>query len=268
MEVSPELLTKLIDVGGSVLLGIATLIIGNMVAKWMGGLVRKLCNNRGTGPELAGFLGNLVRYLVLAAAIIAALERMGVETTSAIAILGSAGLAIGLAMQGSLSNFAAGVMILFFKPFRQGDVITAGGETGGVTDIGLFATTMVTPSNRKIIVPNTAITGGNITNYTTLGTRRETVAVGVAYGADVGQVMEVLMGAATRSDKVMSDPAPAVAFVDMAASSLNFAVHIWTTSDDWLDGLHNVRRACYEDLNAAGIEIPYDQIVVHQAAAA
>lgn len=269
MELSPELIDRLIEIGGAAVLGILTLIIGNWLSKWLSKMTVHFGNSRQLDVAVSRFLGQIVRYVVLAATIIAALDRMGIETTSVLAIFASAGLAVGLALQGSLSNFASGVMVLFFKPFRIGDVISAGGETGGVVDIGLFAVTLVTPDNRKIIIGNSAITGGNITNYTTLGTRRSTVEVGVAYGSDIKQVVSILKAAALRSDKVLADPDVGVAFVEMAASSLNFAVHFWTSSEgnDWLDGLHNVRESIYDDLNAAGVEIPFDQVVMHSAPA-
>ena len=267
MELSPEMLDTLIAIGGAAVLGIITLIIGNWISKWLASLTEKFCQRSSIDTALTRFLKQIVRYITLVAVVIAALDRMGIETTSVLAIFASAGLAVGLALQGSLSNFASGVMILFFRPFKLGDFITAGGESGEVADIGLFASTLHTPDNRKIIIANSAITGGNITNFTALGTRRSTVEAGVAYGADIGQVMDILMKSALRADTVLSDPAPAVAFIDMAASSLNFAVHFWTAPEDWLDGMHNVRRAIYEDLTAAGVDIPYNQIVVHNAEA-
>jgi len=262
---SPEMMTMLVEGSTNAALGILTLVVGNWFSHWVAGMAGRFCTARKLEVSLTQFLSQMIRYVVLAAVVIAALQRMGIETTSLLALLGSAGLAVGLALQGSLTNFASGVMILFFRPFKVGDVISAGGETGGVVEIGLFAVTMHTPDNRKIIVGNSGIMGGNIVNYTALDNRRSTVEVGVGYGSDIGEIMTILEGAANRSDKVLSDPGVGVAFIDMGASSLNFAVHFWTTTQgtDWLEGMHNVRRAIYEDLNAAGVDIPYDQIVVH-----
>ncbi len=242
------------------------IIVGWIASKWANSSMLKLLRKRNVDEALARFLSAILRYAVLAAFIIAALEKVGIASTSLVAIFASAGLAIGLALQGSLGNFASGVMILFFRPFVLGDRVKAGGEIGVVQDIGLFATTMKTPQNETIIVPNSAVTGGVIYNYTREGTLRGTVAVGVAYGADVAKVMQVLEGAAKSADLVLQDPAPAVAFTEMAASSLNFAVHVWANAADFLGMMHNVRKACYDALNEAGIEIPFDQIVVHQAA--
>jgi small conductance mechanosensitive channel len=180
-------------------------------------------------------------------------------------VFASAGLAIGLALQGSLANFAAGVMILFFRPFSLGDKITAGGHTGVVAEIGLFATTFDTPNVEKIIIPNSAITGGPIVNITTMGVIRGTVSVGVGYGESIHKSLEVIQKAAASAACVKQDPAPAVAFTNFGASSLDIDVHCHCDAADYLDMLHNVRVAVYDALNAEGIEIPFNQIVVHQA---
>jgi small conductance mechanosensitive channel len=156
-------------------------------------------------------------------------------------------------------------MILFFRPFTLGDRIKAGGETGVVKDIGLFACTLMTPANETIIVPNSAVTGGTITNYTKEGTLRGSVDVGVAYGADVTAVMQLLLEATKKSELVLQDPEPAVAFVEMAASSINFKILAWSKNEDFLGMVHNVRKSAYEALNDAGIDIPYDQLVIHKA---
>jgi small conductance mechanosensitive channel len=156
-------------------------------------------------------------------------------------------------------------MLLFFRPFTLGDFVTIAGQTGTVDDIGLFATTLITPNNEKIIIPNAKITGDSIQNLTTLGKRRGIVDVGVAYGADVARVMQVLQAAVQPLDKVLKDPAPAVAFTGLGASSLDFKVLAWCNAPDYLAMLHDVRKAAYDALNAAGIEIPFNQIVVHQA---
>ncbi|MCK5800313.1 MAG: mechanosensitive ion channel family protein, partial [Deltaproteobacteria bacterium] len=190
---------------------------------------------------------------------------VGVQTTSVVAIFASAGLAIGLALQGSLANFASGVMILLFRPFALADFVTVGGNTGVVDDIGIFATTLVTPNNETIIVSNKAVTGDTITNYTRRGTRRGAVDVGVNYGAKIEEVIPILEAAGKKSVLTLDDPAPAVAFVSLGASSLDFKVLVWSKAADYLGMLHEVRTNVYDGLNAAGIEIPYQQIVVHQA---
>ena len=246
-------------------IAIIILVIGWILSKWANRILLGVLRNRKVDEALARFLGNILQYIVLVMAVITALGTVGIETTSLVAVLASAGIAIGLALQGSLSNFASGVLILFFRPFNLGDRISAAGETGLVDDIGIFTTTILTPENHKIIIPNASVLSGPITNYTTLGTRRASVEVGVAYGADVPKTIEVLLGAAKRGEGVLTDPEPGVFFANLGASSLDFSVNVWCQPDDYLTMIHSVRQAVYEDLNAAGIEIPFNQIVVHQA---
>lgn len=241
-------------------------IVGWIISKWVNRMVNTTLKKRfEVDVALARFLGNIAQYAVLAMAVIAALGKVGVQTTSLVAIFASAGLAVGLALQGSLSNFASGVMILFFRPFDLEDMITAGGVTGVVKDIGIFATTFQNPGNDKIIVPNSKVIGGNIENHTTLGTRRASIDAGVAYGSDLKQVTDILAKAGRRSQGVLADPPVGVAFTEMAASSINFQVHVWCNQEDYLSVIHNVRSAIYDDLIAADIDIPFDQVVMHNA---
>jgi small conductance mechanosensitive channel len=198
--------------------------------------------------------------------VIAALGAVGVETTSLVAIFASAGLAVGLALQGSLGNFASGVLLLIFRPFNIDDVVTVGGNTGKVSEIGLFATTLVTVNNEKVVVPNSGVTGNAIINLTAFDVRRGVISVGVAYGSDVAAVSGILLEAARKADLVLSDPEPAVAFVGLGASSIDFDVRVWAKTPDWAAMVGNVRTTVYDELNAAGIDIPFNQIVVHQAA--
>ncbi|MCO4746998.1 MAG: mechanosensitive ion channel [Proteobacteria bacterium] len=266
---TPEEIKAYWDMASPVLFGIGMalviLILGWIFSKWANRAVTNAGTRSNLDEALKRFLASIAQYTVLAASVIAALGKVGVETTSLVAVFASAGLAVGLALQGSLSSFASGVMILFFRPFALGDKVTTGGETGVVEDIGLFATTLKTPDNHTIIVPNSSVTGGTITNYTKEGTVRGTVSAGVAYGADLEVVMTALLAAANKSSLVLKDPGAAVAFVDMAASSLNFNVMCWSQCDDYLGMLHEVRSNIYDELNAQGIDIPFDQIVIHKA---
>lgn len=253
---------KGIEVGTNVLIAVVTLIIGWMIASWIQKLVVAQMTKRDVDVSVSRFLGSIVRYLLIAATVIAALAKVGIETTSVIAILGSAGLAVGLALQGSLGNFASGVMILFFRPFQVGQVVQAGGSTGMVKDIGLFATTMETPSGETIIIPNAAITGGSITNFATVGKRRAAIDVGVDYGTDVKVVSEILAQAARESSLVLKDPDVAVAFVNLGASSIDFKVFVWVEWGDWVAVQGDVRTRCYDALNKADIGIPYQTIAL------
>ncbi|MBW1878480.1 MAG: mechanosensitive ion channel [Deltaproteobacteria bacterium] len=251
----------------SVLLGIVILVVGWMASKWAQKLTHRAAQRSKLDEALGRFFASIARYTVLAATVIAALGAVGVETTSLLTVFATAGLAIGLALQGSLANFAAGVMILFFRPFDLGDKITAGGHTGVVDDIGLFASTFITPDNETIVIPNGAIIGGSIVNFTRQGTLRGGVGVGVAYGTEVPNAMEVLLRAAKRTDLVLVDPEPHIALEGFGASSVDFTVYAWTKAGDYLAMLHNLRTTIYEELNAAGIEIPFDQVVMHNAPA-
>jgi len=259
--------------GLKVLAAIGIFIIGWMVSKWTYRLVVGLIRKRNLDEALGRFGASIAQYTVLAAAVIAALGAVGIETTSLVAIFASAGLAIGLALQGSLSNFAAGVMILIFRPFDLGDVVIAAGETGKVEDIGMFASTFSTPDNKKIIIGNSAIIGSNITNLTTLGTRGLGVAIGVGYGTDLAEANRVILEAVKSADMVLAEPAPSVVCTGFGASSVDFLAKFCVTAADFTanggqQAPHNVRIAIYDALNAAGIEIPFDQVVMHQAPAA
>lgn len=257
------------DVIWTVIVALLTMTAGWIIGKVAKKAVLSLLKSRNIGSEaLARFLSDLARWVILAVAVIAAIEKMGVQTTSVLTLLASAGLAVGLALQGSLAHFAAGVMLLIFRPFDIGDVIKAGGHTGQVMDIGLFATTMHTPDQEKIIVPNGQISGGSIVNITALGRRRGVVDVGVAYGTDIDRVVALCTKAAAAVSVVEDEAGVSVAFTGMAASAIEFKVLYFTAGGDYLEGLHRVRKACYDALNAEGIEIPFDQVVMHQAPAA
>ncbi|MBN2800100.1 MAG: mechanosensitive ion channel family protein [Deltaproteobacteria bacterium] len=268
-DLSPELLQIYVDMAWPVLTNLSLaaliLVVGWMASKWANRLILRMGARQRLDTALTRFTASIAQYATLAAFVIAALDRMGMQTTSLVAIFASAGLAVGLALQGSLSNFASGVLILFFRPFQLGDVITVAGVTGMVEDIGIFTTTLIPPDNQKIIVPNAQVTGGVIVNITAMGTRRGGVNVGVAYGTDLAVAEAALLRAANSAALVLKDPAPAVAFVDLGASSLDFTVLCWSKSEDYLGMLHQVRSAVYRELNDAGIEIPFSQIVVHQA---
>ncbi len=241
--------------------------IGTIVASWSYKGMVNLVRRRNYDELIGRFLASLIKYMVLIFAGLAALEKLGVNTTSLVAIFASAGLAVGLALQGNLSNFSSGVLLLIFRPFEVGDVVSAAGETGKIVDIGLFTTIMHTPDNKKIIVPNSAVTGGNIVNLTTLGTRGGAVSIGVAYGTDLEEAGRVLVEAAKSAPMVLADPEPIAIVTGFGASSVDFLVKYTTTAADCVPAPHGVRVAIYNALNEAGIEIPFDQVVMHQAPA-
>ena len=250
--------------GGAIAASI--LIAGWIASKWVHRLARRGLAHRKLDEALGRFVAAILQYTVLAATIITALGAVGIQTTSLVAVFASAGLAVGLALQGSLGNFASGVMLLFFRPFTLNDRISAGGHSGVVHDIGLFATTLLTADNETILVPNSAVTAGSIVNYTTRGTLRGHIDIGIAFGTDVGKVLTVLTAAARRTELAHPEPAPAVAFSGIGPRSLQFTVFAWSAAGDQPAMLHNLRRAIYEDLAQAGIEVPVSQLVLAQAA--
>ncbi len=246
-------------------IAILIFIVGWILSKWVNRLTLKALRLRKLDEALIRFMAGIFQYTVLAAAVIAALGAVGVETTSLVAVLASAGLAVGLALQGSLANFSSGVMILFFRPFTIDDRVTVSDHTGFVKDIGLFATTLLTLDNHTIIVPNSEITSNAVVNYTRKGVIRGRVDVGVAYGTQVAPVIEALLKAARHTEMVLKDPEPDIRFDGLGASSLDFQVYAWCDADDLIPMTHHLRTSVYNALNEAGFEIPFSQIVVHQA---
>ena len=259
------LLAAFVSTGWSIVLAVVIFAIGWVASKWVNRRVFLIAQKRSRDAMLGKFLASIAQWAVVAAAAIAALGRVGIETASLVALLASAGVAIGLALQGNLSNFASGVMILIFRPLEIGDVVQVGGFIGKVDDIGIFASTLVTAENNTVIVPNSQITGGVLTNFTRRGSRRASVDVGVAYGTDLAQARDVLMKAAQACPFALEDPAPAIVFMNLGASSLDFSVRVWAKNDDFMAMQDDVRSRVYDDLNAAGIDIPFAQIVVHPA---
>ncbi|HUS63516.1 MAG TPA: mechanosensitive ion channel domain-containing protein [Kofleriaceae bacterium] len=268
MDVIPAWLVPYVPAIRGTLIALGIFIGGWIAAKWANRLTRRAFGTRKIDEALGRFIASIAQYTVLAAAVITALGAVGIQTTSLVAVFASAGLAIGLALQGSLGSFASGVMILFFRPFNLKDKVTVGGHTGCIDDIGLFATTLITADNETIIVPNSAVTSGSIINFTRRGTLRGAVTVGLAYGTDVGKALVVLTTAAEQTKLVLKDPAPAVAFAGLGARTVDFTVLAWSTADDYLAMLHNLRRSIYEALAAAGIQVPVNQIVLQQLQAA
>ncbi|RMB56490.1 mechanosensitive ion channel family protein [Dokdonia sinensis] len=241
---------------------ILTWIIGSWIIKKVSKFMRaKMIANKRIDDTMTGFLVSLITSALKIMLIIAILGNLGLDTTQFAAILAAAGLAIGLALQGSLSNFAGGVLILFFKPFKVGDLIEAQGEIGTVTNIQIFKTRITTPDNKEIIIPNGSLSNGNIANYTQLGRLRVDLTIGVSYDADIKQTKEVLLGAMTSQEKVLSDPAPFVGVGELADSSVNFEVRPWAKPEDYWDVYFQTIENCKLALDAAGIEIPYPHSV-------
>ena len=250
--------------GLSVIGALVTLIIGLWIAGWSKRTVQRLLNRReNMDLMLSSFLSSLVKYLIVAFTLIAVLGKFGVQTTSLIAVLGAAGLAIGLALQGTLSNVAAGVMLLIFRPFKVGDYVDAGGIAGTVKDVTLFITELSTPDNVQIIVPNAEIWGTAIKNFSGYATRRVDLAVGISYGDNIDDAFKALNDTISADSRVHKDPAPMVAVTDLGDSSVNLTARVWTNSPDFWAVKFDLTKAVKEKLDTSGIEIPFPQRVVH-----
>ncbi|NJX15246.1 mechanosensitive ion channel domain-containing protein [Tamlana crocina] len=247
----------IVEYGLKVLGAIVIWIVGAWVIKKILKATKSIMSKQNYDESLQKFLMNLLGWILKIILIIVVLGTVGVETTSFAAILAAAGLAIGMALQGSLGNFAGGVLIMIFKPFKIGDLIEAQGEIGVVKEIEIFTTKLTGLSNREIIIPNGSLSNGNIINYTTEGTRRVDLVFGVSYDADIKKTKEVIMNVLTSHPKVLKDPAPAVTVLELADSSVNFATRPWCKSEDYWDVYFDVTENVKEALDAAGIEIPY-----------
>lgn len=247
----------------NLIVAIVIFIIGKMVVNVLVNLVGKLLGRSKYDPMLIDFLKSIVKAVLMLFVIIAALGRLGIDTTSLIAILGAAGLAIGLSLQGSLQNFAAGIMLLVFKPFKSGDFVDAGGAMGTVKSISIFTTVMNTPDNKEIIVPNGAIYGGNITNFSAKDTRRVDMVFGIGYGDDLKKAKSILQDMVEADERILKDPAPQVAVSELGDSSVNFVVRPWVNSGDYWGVLFDFTEAVKMRFDAEGISIPFPQMDVH-----
>jgi len=249
--------------GLKVLAALAILIIGRWVAKGLRRVIRRMLERGKTDPIIIGFVSSIAYVALMAFVIIAALGQLGIQTTSFIAILGAAGLAIGLALQGSLSNFAAGFLMIVFRPFKVGDFIEGAGVAGSVEAIEIFTTTLKTPDNKMIIVPNAKIAGDNIVNYSAQPRRRVDLKVGASYDADIRKVRDVLEGIIADEKRIKDDPAPFIAVSELGDNSVNFVVRVWTDTADYWGVYFDMTEQVKLRFDRAGIGIPYPQRDVH-----
>ncbi|MCK5126354.1 MAG: mechanosensitive ion channel [candidate division Zixibacteria bacterium] len=249
--------------GLKILGSIAIFIIGRIVISFVIGIIRRVLNKSKMDETLSKFILSILRIMLLMVIVIAALDNLEVDTTSFIAILGAAGLAVGFALQGSLSNFASGVMIIFFRPFQAGDFVEAGGTAGVVEEISIFNTIMKTPDNKKVIVPNSAITGGNIINYSAKETRRVDMVFGIGYDDDIKLAKETLVQILAADERILKDPAPQVAVSELADSSVNFVARPWVKTADYWGVFFDTTEKVKLIFDEKGISIPYPQQDVH-----
>ncbi|QCT93799.1 mechanosensitive ion channel [Caminibacter mediatlanticus TB-2] len=252
-----------ISYGIKIVGAILIFIIGKWITKLLTNLFRKALQKSNTDETLIKFLGDLIYFALLVLVIIAALGTLGVNTTSFAAIIGAAGLAVGLALQANFSNFGAGIVILFLRPFKVGDFVEAGGATGVVESIGIFNTTIKTGDNRVIIVPNSNIIGGNIVNYSKEPIRRIDLVIGVGYEDDLKLVKHTLEEILKSDERILKDPAPSVALAELADSSVNFNVRPWVKSGDYWAVRSDLLEKIKVIFDEKGINIPYPQMDVH-----
>lgn len=270
-QLSPQHLTQLllylqrllVNFGLSLVTAVLILVIG----RWGAGLLRKVLKQimvkASFDPTLTSFASNIVYYAAIAFVIMAALGQLGIETTSLIAVLGAAGLAVGLALQGSLSNFAAGILIILFRPFRVGDWIEAADTNGFVEDIQIFTTVVRTLNNRTVIVPNSNLTEGNIINYSSKGMLRVDLVIGVAYEENLAKVKQLVHEVLANHPLVLSEPAPVVGVLELADSSVNLAVRPWTKTEHYWPVYFGIQEEVKTRFDETGVSIPFPQQDIH-----
>ncbi|WP_269542489.1 mechanosensitive ion channel family protein [Cerasicoccus fimbriatus] len=254
-----DLIAILQEYSLALLWALVTFFIGKWLAKLVTAIARKTMEARKLDETIVKFLSNLLYSTLLVIVVLMAADELGIETTSVIAVLGAATLAIGLALQGSLANFAAGVMLIMFRQFRVGDFIDAGGVAGIVEEIRIFDTIMRTPDNRGIVVPNGQILGGPITNFSAKDTRRMDLVVGVSYDDDIRKVKAILTEIVANDPGTLEEPAPTIGLLEMADSSVNFAVRPWVNRVDYWDVFFRLQETIKLRLDEEGITIPYPQ---------
>jgi len=264
MEFSIErIMDLLVFYGIKVIAAIVIYVIGRWVARLCQRFVDKIMGKRDVDPTVASFVGKLTYIGLLVFFILAALGQLGIQTTSFIAVIGAAGLAIGLALQGSLANFAAGFLLLIFRPFRVGDFIEGGGSVGTVEKIQLFTTQLKTPDNKTVIVPNSGMTGGNIVNYSSKGTRRVDMVFGIGYSDDIDRARVVIEEVIASDERILKDPAPVVAVNELGDSSVNFVARPWVNAADYFTVLWDVTEKVKKRFDEEGISIPFPQRDIH-----
>jgi small conductance mechanosensitive channel len=242
---------------------IVVLIVGRFVAGLARRTLGRVMERGNVDPAIVSFVRGMVYYLILIVTVVAALGKFGVETASFIAVLGAAGFAVGFALQGSLSNFAAGVLLLLFRPYKIGDYIEAAGTAGSVREMGIFTTVLTTPDNVRVMVPNGKVFGDVIKNYAAEPTRRINLVIGIGYGSSIPKAIEVIMDLIKADSRILKDPEPLIAVAELADSSVNLVVRPWVNSPDYWAVRFELMKKIKEALDSHGIEIPFPQRVVH-----
>ena len=265
-EFIAKALNASIDLGGRILAALIIFIIGKILVNWANKLFAKMLEKRKVEPSIQSFLKSIVNITLLVLLFLAVIGKLGIELTSFAALLASAGVAVGMALSGNLSNFAGGVIILVFRPYKVGDYIEAStGATGTVTDIQIFHTVLTTPDNKVIFAPNGAMSGAVVTNYSRKETRRVDFLFGVEYGTDFNQAKSIIMEVINKDSRILKDPAPFVELGALADSSVNITVRVWVNAADYWGVNFDMNKNVYATFNEKGISFPFPQLTVHQA---
>jgi len=264
MDIATTKIMEFVSAYGFKVVGaILILILGRIAAGIGRNIVKRVMGKTKVDPSVISFVASFIYVLILVFAVLASLSKFGVETTSVVAILGAAGFAVGFALQGSLSNFAAGLLTIIFKYYKVGDYIQAAGTAGTVKEIRMFSTVLATPDNVQIIVPSGKIFGDTIVNYSTNDTRRVDLVIGIGYSSSIQKATEVIEGILKADSRILSDPAYQIAVSELADSSVNLVVRPWVKSSDYWSVKFDLNRAIKEALDANNIEIPFPQRTVH-----
>lgn len=258
-----QLTSLAITYGGRLLAAIGTLIIGLWIVAIVNSIFRRIFDRSGVDPSLRSFLGSLISILLKIMVYITALGMLGVEMTSFIAILGAAGLAVGLALSGTLQNFAGGVMILLFKPYKVGDFIEAQGYMGTVAEIQIFVTVLTTPDNKTVLIPNGVLATGSLINFSTQHQRRVDFSFGISYGDDVDNAYKVLQRLIDADDRILKEPGSFMALEALADSSVNIVLRVWVNAADYWPVYFKMNEEVYKQFPAAGLSFPFPQMDIH-----
>ena len=265
-EVINKLINGSIDLGGRILAALIIFFIGKYLINWANKLFAKMLQNRNVDASIQGFLRSIVNITLLVMLFLAVIGKLGIELTSFAALLASVGVAVGMALSGNLSNFAGGVIILVFRPYKVGDYIeTSTGASGKVTDIQIFHTVLTTSDNKVVFAPNGTMSSAVVTNYNRKETRRLQFTFGVEYGTDFEVAKSVLLDIINQDSRILKNPEPFIAVGELADSSVNIIVRVWVNSDDYWNVNFDMNKNVYATFNEKGISFPFPQLTVHQA---
>lgn len=254
-----------VEAGKSIIVAVIIYFVGRAVISLLNRMLGGMLERRKVDPTIRSFMMSLVNILLLTLLVISVVSALGVNTTSFAALLASAGVAVGMALSGNLQNLAGGIVILLFRPFKVGDYIEAQGVGGTVSEIQIFHTILTTPDNKKLFLPNGALSSGNITNFSREALRRVELTVSIEYGEDVDKVRGVLLELLAADDRIQKEPAPFVALRALAGSSVDLTVRVWVNSADYWNVFFQTNEAIYKEFNNRGINFPFPQLTVHQS---